>query len=214
MVYVSDTGSPSIIGVDLRTGEQFLISAGGILGVPFGIAVERDGNILAANTQAIIRIDIHTGEQSVVASGGLLSAPLWVAVTARGDILVVDASRKIIGVDPKTGKQTMISQGGLLKAPQDLAVHDDDIYVADVATADGNFGVGRIVHIELPTGTQRVVAEGGWIVEQGSVATILGCDRHRDFCSLVHDGQGLDPPISPIDGGRHRDVTRGSRTKP
>ena len=44
-VLVSDTGSLAIIRIDSLTGSQTVLANGGSLGVPFGIAVERKGDI-------------------------------------------------------------------------------------------------------------------------------------------------------------------------
>ena len=52
--FVSDTGCLGLLGIDPRSGEQRLISTGGILGIPFGIAVERSGMILVANAQSVL----------------------------------------------------------------------------------------------------------------------------------------------------------------
>src|SRR5438105_8390330 len=49
--FVTDTGCLGIVGITRRTKEQRLVSGGGSLGVPFGIALEQSGQIVVANGQ-------------------------------------------------------------------------------------------------------------------------------------------------------------------
>src|SRR5439155_15861894 len=114
--------------------------------------------------QCLLRIDPDSGAQSVAASGGYFLAPLGVSVAANSDIYVVDALGLVIRVEPRTGAQTLIASGGYLKRPQGIAVRGKDIFVTDVATSDGNFGVGRIIHLDVHTGEQTVLSEGGYLV--------------------------------------------------
>src|SRR5260370_34187267 len=104
------------------------------------------------------------GAQTTHDSGGNLKVPLAVAVGENGDIFVAYAFGAIVQINPRTGAQTLVTTGGYLQRPQGIAVHGKDIYVTDVATADGNFGVGRIVHVDAHTGEQSVLSEGGYLV--------------------------------------------------
>jgi streptogramin lyase len=162
--FVTDTGCSAVLGIDPQTGNQRVVACNSILGSPFGIAAEAGGTIVIANAQALLRINPQTGAQAILASGGLMRVPLAVAVGENGSVFVVDALGSIIEVNPRSGAQTLVTSGGYLQRPQGLAVHGKDIYVTDVATADGNFGVGRIVHIDSHTGEQSVLAEGGYLV--------------------------------------------------
>ncbi len=161
---VSDTGCAGIIGVDPATGNQRVVSCGGRLGIPFGIAVERSGSLLVANGQMLLRVDSKTGAQTIASSGQFFRAPLAVVVAANDDIYVADALGLIIRVDSRSGAQTLVASGGLLIRPQGIAVRANDIYVTDVATPDGNFGIGRLIHIDGRTGHQSVLSEGGLLV--------------------------------------------------
>jgi hypothetical protein len=161
---VTDTGCMALIGVNPSTGDQRLVSAGGILGVPFGIAAERNGAVLVANGASLIRIDPATGAQSVASTGGFFQVPVAVAVAANGNIFVVDIFGSVIQVSPRTGAQTLVASGRYLNRPQGIAVKGHDIYVTDVATSDGNFGVGRIIHIDARNGRQTVLSEGEYLV--------------------------------------------------
>ena len=63
-------------GQDMQT-----ISVGGNLAFPIGIAVDRTGAILVANsTRNVIRIDPASGAQTPVSSGGSLESPTGVAI--------------------------------------------------------------------------------------------------------------------------------------
>jgi DNA-binding beta-propeller fold protein YncE len=161
---VTDTGCGAIIGINPSTGEQRTVCTGGLMGVPFGIAMEASGNVLIANGQAIVRVNPVTGEQATVASGGFLRAPIALTAAADGNILVVDLLGSIVEVDGATGKQKLVATAGLLHRPQGIAVSGNNIYVTDVATPDGNFGVGRIVHINRRSGHQSVLSEGAYLV--------------------------------------------------
>ena len=90
----------------------------------------------------------------------------------------------------------MISRGGRLKNPQALAVAGDDIYVTDVATADGNFGIGLVLHVDANTGKQKVISEQGLLV--GPVGIAIEEDRQL----IVGDPYTINPKSSDLaDGG-------------
>jgi hypothetical protein len=154
------------VGINRVTGEQRLVSCSGVLGVPFGIALERNGDILVANGYALLRINPTTGAQSVLSPQGpahrLLRTPLVVAVAENDDIYVADALGPIFRVSPRNGELKLISQSGYLRRPQGLAVRGKDIYLTDVATLDMNFGVGRIIRVNSNTGNQDVLSEGNY----------------------------------------------------
>jgi len=102
-----------------------------------------------------------------VSAGGSLLYPLCVAVTEREELIVLNMAfpPEIIRVSPN-GAQTVIARGGLLNRPQALAVRADHIYVTDVATADGNFGIGRVIDVDVRTGEETI--------RGGSAASCVG----------------------------------------
>ena len=166
---VADTGQfGAVIRIDPATGQQTLLkgSSQKTLGVPFGLAVTRDGAVLVANAEAIVRVDLTTGETRVAASGGGLLHPSGVALEKNGALFALAraATPEILRIDSNDGAQTPVTRGGLLKNPQALVVKGDDLYVTDVADPGGNFGVGRIIHINARTGDQTVLSEGGLLV--------------------------------------------------
>jgi hypothetical protein len=194
--FVTDTGCFGVVGVNPQTGQQRLVSCGGILGMPFGIAAERSGTLLVVNALNLVRIDPATGAQSVVASGGLLLYPLAVAVAENSDIYVVNALGAVIRVNARTGAQTLIASGGYLERPQGISVSGNDVYVTDVATPDGNFGVGRIIHVDAHSGAQTVVSEGGSLVGPMGIAITGGGQL------IVADPYTVNPDSADLaDGG-------------
>ena len=213
-VLVSDTGSLAIIRIDSLTGSQTVIASGVLLGVPFGIAVERKGDIFVANGEAIIRLNPLTGEQTIVSEGGHFGAgggyPVGVAVAENGDLIVVNVGfpSQIIRVNPRTGHQTLISEAGCLKFPQAIAVHGKDIYLTDVATADGNFGIGAVIHVAMHTGTQTVLSSGGNLVGPVGIAV----DENGQI--VVGDPYTINPASQDLyDGGIIQiDPVRGDQT--
>jgi hypothetical protein len=172
--FVSDTGSMGLIGINPTTGEQRVVSSGGILGVPFGMAVDGNGNLVVANGQNIVRVDSQTGEQTPVSSNGFFRAPVAVAVATNGDLLVADITGQVIRVNPNNGDQHLVTTGVNLKRPQGIAVQGNDIFVTDVATPDGNFGIGIVIHIDALTGHQAVLSKAKNLV--GPVGVAVGSD--------------------------------------
>jgi len=49
----------------------------------------------------------------------------------------------------------VISEEQYLKSPQAIAVNGLDLYVTDVATSDGNFGIGRVIHVDVQRAPRR-----------------------------------------------------------
>ena len=200
-IIVSDTGlCCTLIRVDPETGRQTVITdnSRGTLGVPFGIAVARDGDVLVANAQAIVRVDPVNGQAQTVSSGGCFRYPLGIAVAQNGDLFVANVAfpGEIVRVNPRNGAQTILSRGGYLKNPQAIAIQGDDIYVTDVATPDGNFGVGRVIHVDARTGTQTVVSESGYLVGPVGIAVDEGGQI------IVGDPYTINPEsLNLFDGG-------------
>ena len=114
-LYVVDMGafaqgpSPAadgrIIRVDPATGAQSLVSQGGELVDPAGIAVAPDGSLFVVENvgvgpaldPAVIRIDPATGAQSVLTRGGSLCYPFGIALEPSGNLIVTDFGDLIVG---------------------------------------------------------------------------------------------------------------------
>ena len=175
-VFVSDTGAGAIIRIDSATGLQTVVATGAKLGIPFGIAVDSRGDVLVANGQSILRLNALAGQPTVVSArgrfGGTGGSPIAVAVAENGDLIVanVGLDSEIVQVNPRSGFQSLLSHGGYLKRPAGIAVNGNDIYVTDVATADGNFGVGAVIRVDMSTGSQTLVSSGGYLVGPVGIA--------------------------------------------
>jgi len=213
-IIVSDSGR--LIRIEPETSTQSLIAdnSHGDLGWPCGLAIDRHQSILIANLQAVIRFNPNSSHVQTVCAGGSLLYPLSVAVADNGDVIVLNMAfpPEIILVGP-TGARTIIARAGLLNRPQAIAVQGDHIYVTDVATPDGNFGIGRVIDVDASTGDQSVVAQGDYlcgpvgITVDGAGQLIVG-----DPYTINLDSPDLfDGGIIRIDPATHQQVliTRG-----
>jgi hypothetical protein len=87
-----------IIRVDPASGAQSVVSAGGELVDPAGIAVAPDGTLFVvenvgvgpARDPAVLRIDPATGAQTVLTRGGNLCYPFGIALEPNGVLVVTD----------------------------------------------------------------------------------------------------------------------------
>jgi len=198
-IVVSD--SSRLISIDPATGAQTLLAdnSNGTLGYPYGMALNRSGGVLAANLAGIIQVDPSTGLVHPFATGGFLGFPLDVAVASNGQIFILNISstgRQIIAINPSTGVQRIVTQGGYLKNSQAIAVQGNDIYVTDVATADGNFGCGCIIHVNAQTGAQSILSRGSNLV--GPVGITISANGQL----IVSDPYTVNPQSSDlVDGG-------------
>jgi len=154
-----------IIRVDRSDGSQTVLTEGGELLNPTGIAVAPDGRVFVADSAGpfmpdqfgrIIEVDPVSGDQTVLASGDLLEQPSGIAVLDTGDLVVADGIGKVILVDPSTGAQALVSEYGDLGQPMAVAqLAPGAVVIADV--------IGGIVRVELVDGTQSVIKPiDGW----------------------------------------------------
>jgi streptogramin lyase len=202
-VLVSDTGALAIIRIDSQTGTQSVLSSGPRLGVPYGIALEQDGNIVVANSEAIVRVDPISGNPTPVSErrqfgpfGGY--HPLGVAVADNGDLIVANGglSGGLIRVNPRNGQQKRLTKEGALKWLQAIAINGNDIYVTALATDDGNFGVGRVVHFDLRARVPIEISYGRNLV--GPVGIAVDGDGQL----VVGDPYTINPDsLNLYDGG-------------
>jgi streptogramin lyase len=210
-IIVSDM-SGRLIRIVPGTGEQVLLADNSVapLGIPCGIALDSNDAVLVANTQAILRVSPATGQVQVVAGGGKLGTPIAVARTDTGDLFVLTAGtpRAIVRVNLPNGQQRLVSQGGYFKNPQSIALVNNTLFVTDVATPDGNFGVGCIIAVNIRTGKQSVLTQGGYLVGPVGIAATSNGEL------VVGDPYTIDPTNpDPYSGGIIRvDLATGSQT--
>jgi hypothetical protein len=198
MIIVSDSGR--LILINPADGRQSVLADHSTksLGYPYGIDIDSRGQILVANAEQLVCFDPISDRTVVVSAGQNLLYPMGVAVAEGNHVFVANVSfpSQILRINPKNGIQKVLTRGGYLKVPQAITCRGDKIYVTDVATPDGNFGIGRVVQIDARTGAQRVVTEGGFLV--GPVGIDVGEDGHI----FVADPYTINP-ASPdaFDGG-------------
>lgn len=129
-LYVIDLDfPPAIVRVHPKNGNQLVVSQGGLLRSPQGIAVQGDyafvtdiatpdGNF---GSGRVLRVNIMTGTQSTLTTGGLLVGPVGITIEPDG-LLVADPyvinqdsadlyDGGIVRIDPNTGQQTLIVRG-------------------------------------------------------------------------------------------------------
>ncbi len=158
-VYVADFGPTGgaasdgkIVQIDPRTGAQRVVSSGGLLSDPSGVAVDKDGSLVVADNNGgqsqcidgcgrLIRINPSTGAQSVISDGGEQNEfddtppyfvnPTGVAIAPDGSLLVSDAAAffrsntlhgAIIKVNPASGAQSILTRWGQLSHPFGIEV--------------------------------------------------------------------------------------------
>lgn len=120
-----------IIRIDPVTRQQTLISRGGFLRTPLGLALDNNNRTLYvadAGGSCVVAIDLHDNSQRMVSQGGLLTTPVAVALGPGGTILVSDPDSgsnldgAIIAID-RDGRQTRVMQGfGDLINPRGLLI--------------------------------------------------------------------------------------------
>ena len=156
-ILVSNPGIPAIIRIDPETGFQTVLSSGGSLVTPAGLAIESTGQIVVADAgaAAIIRVNPNDGSQTVVSSGGNLVLPGDLAIEGSGAIVVSDEdAAAIIRVNPNDGSQTVVSSGGGLSDAQGIAVDVN----GNLVVAQKFFGVLRV---DPNDGTRTLLSSGG-----------------------------------------------------
>ena len=189
------TGGPSegiVYRVDLTNGVATVVSSGGLMFRLNRVEIDAGGDLLISSRllgspnvivgPGILRVDPETGEQSVVSAGGLFGNPQGFAIDANGDLYVADLGfeddyesqpERIIHVDVETGEQTLISEGGRLLTPVDVAIAPDgDLLVADRDAPSRFTPSGAIVRVDRETGAQSIVpiAAGGQVLEPVALA--------------------------------------------
>jgi hypothetical protein len=77
-----------LIRIDPTTGGQTVISSGGLLSQPTGLALDASGHVIVVDQQAfgggggIVQIDLVTGGQIEISSGGSFINPAAVVISS------------------------------------------------------------------------------------------------------------------------------------
>ncbi len=165
-ILVGNNVANTIVSIDPSTGAQTIVSSGGTLCTPEGLAVDSGGRIVVASacSNEILSIDPSTGTQSVISSGGSLSYPVGLGIEANGNIIVANyTGNTIVRVDASTGAQTVVSAGGQLDYPTDLVVGSGgDIFVTSQIA-------NTILRIDPSSGAQSLVSAGGSLVNPAAI---------------------------------------------
>ena len=210
---VGDTlaaGLDTLSYVDPQFQTTHVISTGGLIGEPSGLASLGAGEIILASIthDAVLRIDALDGSQQVISVGGLITGPVDVAVESNGQILVTNfdflsQTGSLLRVDPISGAQSLVSMGGLIDIPSRMAIGaTGDVFVANT---DG-LGSHQILSIDPLTGSATTVSSGGLLsAEISGLAIDTGGDlivSHSD--TLLH--------IDPANGNQQTISTGGLMT--
>lgn len=213
---VLTSSNPPAVFMRSRIAGDAVISAGGRLMAPRGIAREAGGALLIADLGDprpaiggspltdgnIIRVD--SGAQTLLSSGGFLLNPTGITVDGRGRIFVADATGvvmpeqlgRVIEIDPVDGSQRLLARGGFLQHPVGIvALGVEALMVAD--------GAGRLVRIDSDGGAQTLVSEYGNLWEPRAVArlgpgTVVVADRVSGLVRVEIEN-GEQRVLLPID---------------
>ena len=157
-IVVADSGAGAVIRIDPLTGEQTVVSSGGSLVSPVGIALGTNGDLLVSDLNAlggvgaVFQINPTTGTQTLITQ---LSSPAGVALLTNGDLLVAQSvsTGALVDVKPVSGTHSVVTSGGFLTHIMSVAVASNGtIYVSN------GFGNTDVIRVDLGTGTQTSIS--------------------------------------------------------
>lgn len=187
ILVVDHSAAAAVLRIDPVTGVKTVISSGGNLIAPRGVALEANGDVLVSDSAGlIVRVDPATGGQTVVSSGGSLGELQHLVVEADGKILVVNRS-ELFRVDPDTGAQVLLSSG--LPGTRGVAIEADDQILAS--------GNDDIIRVDPVSGTQSIVSSGGLLVNLHGIAV----EANGDIIVAVPNTPALIR-VDPITGAQ------------
>src|SRR6266849_541637 len=180
-LYVTDIqafGTGAIFRVDPNSGQQSLVTKGGLINGPNAL-VYLNGFLYVANlgdssgkVHTIVQVDPISGAQKLISdgSGGGFSVPTGMAPAPGNNLYVADEPGNVQGTDPgaiwvvnlSTGKQTLLSHGGLLDHPQDIGIEaNGDLIVGNTGSAANGYA-GSVIRVDPQTGAQTAVSAFGY----------------------------------------------------
>lgn len=179
-VYVVDRsspGGPAIVRISPTTGEQSIVSAGGLLADPRAIVEAPDGSLFVADegdegNGAVLRIQLN-GTQEMVASGAHLLHPYALALAEDGMLYVAAESidvelpqPAIVQVDPATGASSVLYSSQEMRVTGGMAF---DRLGRIVVTAELAAGQPAVLTVDPTTSELQLVASGGLLVQPQGV---------------------------------------------
>jgi len=167
-IVVADGDGARVILIDPTTGAQTLLSSGGMLVRPLGIAIDAHSRILVvdedASNGAVIQIDPITGKQTLI-SAGPNSQPSGISVDSSGNLYVSEQlSNRVVKISGTDGSVLAGYDAGLFNKPM-LSAFDAD---GDLIVP--NRGNSTIVKLNVTTGQQTLLTGGGLLGSTHSVA--------------------------------------------
>jgi len=168
-IVVADVGNDdndyhsSLVIVDPHTGKQSVLSSGGLLDIPRGMAFDRTGHrLLVVNYGTLIAVDASTGEQSFITTfSGLVDA---IAVEGPGRFLLTDYNGRLLRYEEVANSVQVVASGGLIGgvAPWSIQLGNNGEAIVSSLTAEGLDAPGlptRVILIDPSTGAQSLVFE-------------------------------------------------------
>jgi len=166
-----------VVGVDLETGDQRIVSSRQSLQTPLGVVETSKGDLFVADAAGrIVHLDPASGTESVIAEGEHLASPMAITCLGKHILYVSDpVARRIMKIDARTGRLSELSAQGHLAAPLGLApLGAHSLVVADPDALDF---AGALIQVDLEAGTQVPLLGGtGDLVNARGVAVVPG--RH------------------------------------
>jgi hypothetical protein len=176
-IYVADNyeadDDGGVIRIDPDSGAQSIVSEGGLLDLPFGILVDRDGSLVVSNrvlagscttglAGRVVRVQPADGSQQLVSEGSLFRYPLGVALDSAGRIAFAnECGNPGLARVVSESAQSVLSPNAaddLLVTPERLTLEPSgDFLVSDWSLGDGD---GGIVRVDSETGAQSLVRQG------------------------------------------------------
>lgn len=148
------------------TGSQQTL---GTFTAPMDIAMSASGDLYVAELGgAIKRLSIVENTITIINPASALTSVRGLAIGSNGNIYATGRSGSldvVMQIDPVTGTETILTQGDKLSLPTGIEFIDDKTLVV------ASFLNSAIVTIDLTTGKQSVIAQGGvWIDHPCGVA--------------------------------------------
>jgi DNA-binding beta-propeller fold protein YncE len=148
-------GAGGILAVHPATGAQQVITQGGMLADPAGLAIAADGTIFVADLQAfgsggIVAVDPTSGQQRKVSASTVFTRPMGLAVAPDGRLVVAylnegDGVGKIMLVNPTNAEHHATAPTTQFITPADVVVDATGaILVADADVQGFNSRLRRI----------------------------------------------------------------------